>query len=485
MATQNTFDAIVIGSGIGGLTCGAFLARSDKKVLVLEQHSKLGGYAHNFKRRGYVFESGIHSVPMGPQGLIQHLLELLGVAQNITIEPLNSMYRFILPDLNYAIPMQHEEIIASLEQRFPHQRDGLKNLFDDLRHFYAVLAKPAFSFETNFVEEDTAFVSAYHNRTLANYISSFITDPLLQQVFYSMWPYAGVTPASAPAVFFAMMWSLHFLEGSHFVKGGFSSLAKALGSVIQHHGGELHMREAAERVLVEDGKFCGVITSTGDEYRAALCVSNISPYTLHGQLIADAPKRKLWMRRLSRLKPSVSCVAAYIGIKGNLDSLIDDNITFWYEHSDHEKMFANSMHTTQAPLDHLVVLKTSQQETPDTLTLMRFMHADASGNWAEDKKQLGEAMLAKACELYPGLSAMIDYVEYASPATFERYTRNTAGALYGFENTADMYGEAKLPIKTYLPNLFQVGHWGKPGGGVWNVMLNGYTASKLILRELD
>jgi prolycopene isomerase len=116
---------------------------------------------------------------------------------------------------------------------------------------------------------------------------------------------------------------------------------------------------------------------------------------------------------------------------------------------------------------------------------MRFRHADASGNWAEDKKRLGEAMLAKACELYPGLPAMIDYVEYASPATFERYTRNTAGALYGFENTADMYGEAKLPIKTYLPNLFQVGHWGKPGGGVWNVMLNGYTASKLILRELD
>ena len=58
------FDAVIIGSGIGGLTCGAFLTRAGMRVCVLEQHSKIGGYAHSFKRKKFTFESGIHSVSM-------------------------------------------------------------------------------------------------------------------------------------------------------------------------------------------------------------------------------------------------------------------------------------------------------------------------------------------------------------------------------------------------------------------------------------
>jgi prolycopene isomerase len=80
---------------------------------------------------------------------------------------------------------------------------------------------------------------------------------------------------------------------------------------------------------------------------------------------------------------------------------------------------------------------------------------------------------------------MVEVMETGSPATLERYTANTAGALYGFENTCEMYGEAKLPIRTHLTNLYQVGHWGKPGGGVVNVMTSGYTGYHVIMREHD
>ena len=75
-------------------------------------------------------------------------------------------------------------------------------------------------------------------------------------------------------------------------------------------------------------------------------------------------------------------------------------------------------------------------------------------------------------KLHPEINKYIELMEVGSPETFERYTGNTDGALYGFENIKTMYGEAKLPITTHIPNLFQTGHWGKPGGGVWNVMVN-------------
>jgi prolycopene isomerase len=93
-------------------------------------------------------------------------------------------------------------------------------------------------------------------------------------------------------------------------------------------------------------------------------------------------------------------------------------------------------------------------------------------------------MVAAAEKRIPGLRDAIAVMEIGSPATYERYTGNTGGALYGFENTKEIYGEAKVPFTTYLRNLFQVGHWGHPGGGVWNVMYNGYTASKIIERTM-
>jgi len=104
------FDAVVLGSGIGGLNCGAFLAHAGMKVLVLEQHSKIGGYAHNFKRKKFTFESGIHSVPMSSDGTIMHLLRILGVDSQVSTVELPSMYRFSTPALSVSVPSRQDEI---------------------------------------------------------------------------------------------------------------------------------------------------------------------------------------------------------------------------------------------------------------------------------------------------------------------------------------------------------------------------------------
>ena len=72
------FDAVIIGSGIGGLTCAALLARSGMRVCVCEQHSRIGGYAHPFTRGNFVFEPAVHAVSIGKQGFIRFLLGMLG-----------------------------------------------------------------------------------------------------------------------------------------------------------------------------------------------------------------------------------------------------------------------------------------------------------------------------------------------------------------------------------------------------------------------
>ena len=80
---MSTPDAVIIGSGFGALTCAAHLARAGMKVRVLEQHLRIGGYAHRFKRGAFEFDSGIHSVPMAPGGIIDGILSGLGVRGRI------------------------------------------------------------------------------------------------------------------------------------------------------------------------------------------------------------------------------------------------------------------------------------------------------------------------------------------------------------------------------------------------------------------
>jgi phytoene dehydrogenase-like protein len=94
-------------------------------------------------------------------------------------------------------------------------------------------------------------------------------------------------------------------------------------------------------------------------------------------------------------------------------------------------------------------------------------------------------MLEKADQIFPGLKENVEIMETGSPDTFERYTGNAGGALYGFENSSGIYAEARMPIRTHIGNLFQTGHWGRPGGGVWNVCVNGYSAAKIILNSVS
>ena len=476
------YDVIIAGSGLGGLTCGAFLSRAGLKVLVLEQHYQIGGYAHGFKRRQYRFESGIHSVALGANGLIMHLLKLLGIENSIEPVPHTSMFTSMTPDGTWRMPVERDEIISALSILFPAEQESLGKLFADMQRFYDRLLSPVFEYETLYREQDRDFLAPYFNHSFADYLSGFINDPGLKNIFYSQWPFVGSSPEYSPVTFFLLMYYVHVREGSHYIKGGFKSLVDALASVITGKGGYIKIRSRIVNVNVENDRVTSVGTETGETYSARMYVSNISPYLLHSSIIDEPARNRIWLRRLSSLKPSFSALAIYAGLRRPLP--FDDGTLLWYVGNDMEPVFTNACRTPDIEPDHLIFLKAPPECKENTAIIMRLVSPEIPGRWKEEKKRYADAMLDKAEAVCPGLRDSIDIMEIGSPSTFERYTANTGGALYGFENTKNIYGEAKLPHRTYLKNLYQVGHWGKPGGGVWNVMQNGYTGAVLILKEM-
>ncbi|KMQ52339.1 Phytoene dehydrogenase [Chitinispirillum alkaliphilum] len=481
---SNKYDVIVIGSGIGGLTSGAFLANSGKKVLVLEQHYQIGGYTHSFKRRGFNFESAVHSVPMSPHGLIFHLLNQLGIGEKIKTIPHNSMYRSIWPDFSYTLPPYCDDIIRALGSDFPKEKTNIRNVFDSMRSFYESLIDPV---KKGSLDETTSyreFINTFQNRSYKEYLDSFLTDDRVRRVFYSQWPFGGTPPSGAPVAYYVLMFMVHAMEGSHYLEGGFSKLADALASVITDNGGAVLTRKKVTGIHVENGLAKRVTTSKNEEYFADLIISNISPYSLHSELIDSHARNKLWLRRLGNLTPSLSSVILYLGLTEDIDDFTKENITFWYAHNDDEAIYssAKSANCRDEP-DHLILLRPAHHVGGPTLTLMNFVRNSCSDNWKTDKHLFAQKMLDKAESIYPGLSKRVSMKETGSPDTFFRYTSNTDGSLYGFENTKSIYGEAKLPSKTHIKNIYQSGHWGKPGGGIWNAVYNGYSTYLMIKGE--
>lgn len=139
-------DAIVVGSGMGGLTAAAILARAGKKVLVLEQHDQAGGNCHTYVDQGFEFDTGIHYVGEMAPGMFSRMLfdELSDGA--IEWVPLEEVYDTVVIDegggandlQRYPISSGKGKLMASLLERFPAEEKAIREFFDLLHRLRAM-----------------------------------------------------------------------------------------------------------------------------------------------------------------------------------------------------------------------------------------------------------------------------------------------------------------------------------------------------------
>jgi all-trans-retinol 13,14-reductase len=289
------YDAIVIGSGIGGLSAAAILAREGMRVLVLEQHTTLGGATQCFKRKGEMLPTGVHYIgALAPGQVLHRYFDYFGIMGRVPFVELDpdgfDEYRF--PGMTFRFPRGREPFRERLLEHFPDERPAIDRFMADLAstcsRFALYNLRPP-------VYDDAEQGDA---RSLDAYLTGLGVSPRLRTVLTASSMLYGVPPSDCPLfVHFLVLDS--YLQSAWRVEGGSQRLADAFGARLLELGGEIRKKARVVEIVCEGGRVCGVVLKKGERIDADRVVFSGHVKTLFGLLPADVMRPAYRERVLS------------------------------------------------------------------------------------------------------------------------------------------------------------------------------------------
>jgi len=504
-------DAVVIGSGLGGLTCAAFLARAGKRVLVLEQHTVPGGYAHGFQRGRYHFDSAIHYVGgAGADGIIGTLLGQLGVDSEVSFLPMDpqGFDRLHFPDFEFAVPAGAAAYEDRLCERFPHQRRGIRGVLAVLNNVW----KEARRYEVPRGLLDLATlpvrypsVARWSFSTWGSLLNRHITDDKLRAVLSAQAINYGEPPSRASLLVHTSMLMSYLDGGAFYPAGGTQSLANALVKAIERHGGQVRVRASVKRIRIENKKARGVELADGEVIESRQVVSNADLWKTLGELVPAEQLPSSLQRSVQKRVPSCSALSLYLATSLNLPGLgIGTENHLLFHHWDPERIdFGAAL--TGGPDHALGPMLVSSPSTKDpsgqhapsphhVLECLALIPYEPFAAWKDTrlrhrgndyaalKAAVTDRMLQTVEErLLPGLSTHRVQLELGTPLTCVHYDRVTRGAIYGPALIPRQVGLRILGPRLPIQDLWLAGSNGGMFFGAVGSMFGGFQSATAIL----
>ncbi|MGE5313640.1 MAG: phytoene desaturase [Acidobacteriota bacterium] len=310
---------IVIGSGFGGLGAAVRLASQGHDVEVLEKRDKPGGRAYVYTQDGFTFDGGptVITAPF----MLDELFSLAGkrTADYVTLVPLHPFYRifdhtgrafdyndnadFTLDQIGRWEPADKEgytRFIASTKAIF---QKGFVELSD----------KPFLKF-TDMIKVVPDLVKLQSQRSVYDYVSQFISNDFLRQVFSFHPLLVGGNPFHTTSIYAL----IHYLEreyGVHYAMGGTGAIVSGLVTLFGELGGKIMLNTEISEILVEKRRVTGVRLSTGEVRKADAVVSNADVASTYRSMIPEEHRKKWTNKRIDRLQYSMSLFVLYFGTR--------------------------------------------------------------------------------------------------------------------------------------------------------------------------
>lgn len=512
--SERSWDAIVVGSGLGGLTTAAYLTANGLRTLVLEQYDVVGGSSHVFRRkRAFEFDVGVHYLgDCGPGGRIPEILRGVGLEGRIEFLPMDpeGFDTLVFPGFTFRVRRGWESYENDLCAAFPAEGPGLRKCIGVLRRIATqamASGPPGGARQLLTTPLRAPSLVRWSGRTLADLFDACGLSERARAVLAAQSGTYGAPPSRVSVLMHAVLIDHYLRDGGYYPKGGGQVIAAHLLDVVRSHGGRVRTRARVEKILIEAGRTVGVRLSGGEELRAPVVISNADLKRTYLDLVGAERLRPRTLARLSRARMSLPLFCVYLGLDVDLGERMPNTNYYLFPSWDAESPYS-ACYEGGLPPEPPVYMTAATVKDPYTkalappgcssLQLMTIAPAQRS-HWHVDeaslldrgyrrrpayraaKLDLTERMIDGAARLFPDIREHIVWEEAATPITHERYTLATGGTSYGLEHTPDQWGLHRPRWKTEIDGLFLVGASTFYAHGVLGVMLGGVACAGAVL----
>ena len=450
---------IVIGAGLGGLECGYILAKNGFDVTVLEQDGQTGGCLQTFVRGRALFDTGFHYVGgLGEGGPLHSLFRYF----NLLDLPWKQLDRdcfdeVVIGDESFRFATGHDNFIEALAERFPHQRQELRNYVSFLKNvgdhiFDSLSPRDAGGF----------YSESLFARSAWEFLNETISDPLLRQVLSGTSLKMELNADSLPLYVFAQI-NNSFIHSAWRLQGGGSLVTDSLVRSIRSMGGKVLTDSAVTSIEVKDSRVSAVVVNGGERLEADWVVSSLHPALTMS--LVDNGLRKIYRERISRLENTCGMFTANIRLKPGMMKY--ENRNLFVHRPDADLWHPDPSRTESVLVNWSVPYDDSDYAINiDLLTPMRW---DEVARWAdkrmghrgEDYVQFKAARTEACIELVerrlPQLRPAIDRIYTSSPLTYHHYVCQPQGSAYGVRKDWRSPMTTVLTPRTPVENLYLTG----------------------------
>ena len=479
------YDAVVIGSGMGGLTTAALLSDLGWKVCVLEQHYTAGGFTHSYERNGYEWDVGVHYI--GEVGAPTRTRKMFDYLSDGALEwaPMDAEYdRFYVGDKVFNAIAGKKEFRDNLVRQFPNETraiDAYLKLLDrsgdalsafgmarTMPELVRWLAKPWIAWRQR---------GAYRRNTW-DVLSELTDDRNLIATLCGQWGDMGLPPKRSPFMAHAMI-ARHYLYGGFYPIGGAWQIAASIIPKIQAAGGEVFTYARVEDIIVENGKVTGVEMQDGHRIECDCVISSAGvDNTFNHLLPAATVERSGYRQHLQNVRPSVAHLGVYIGLQGTAEELGLPRTNFWiYPSNDYDASLDAFLDDASDAFPVVYISFPSAKDPdyenrhPGTSTIE--IVAPAPYEWFEKwrdatwgkrgddyeafKQALGDRLMEYLYDKLPQICGKVDYFEVSTPLSTNWFGGYQRGELYGLEQSGQRLSQKWLRPKTKIPGLWLTG----------------------------
>ena len=456
------YDIAIIGSGLGGLTCGYILSKNGYKVAIFEQGAQFGGCLQTFKRRGVKFETGVHYIGSMGEGqalnLFFHYLSLFPDVEVMPLEP-SGFDVVSFKGEKYRFAVGYDNFVETLAQKFPAERENLKR-------YAKMLQTVAHSSPFHSIDGDSGtlhFDSSYVTTSVNDFIASHTSDETLQNLLVGMIPLYNGEKNKTPLYVHAFINDSN-INGAYRIIGGSDQIADSLVRSIRSFGGELFASARVKKINCDDSKAVSVVLDDGAQIAADYIISNIHPETTI-DMIDSHMLRPVYRNRIQQMEQTAANFTVYIIFKKDTVPYMNYN----YYHYNSDQIWDGEKYTVHDwPRGYLYMHLCPSPPSPyaqagEILTVMRY---DEVEQWAgtkaerrgeayrEFKRCKAEKVLSQLERDFPGTLANVEAYYTSSPLTYLDYTGTKNGSMYGVLRDVNI---PRILHRTKIPNFYFTG----------------------------